>query len=206
MGFATSLEMSRLLGEDEGDLDTKDGKSSAGGIIVETLLNMRTVAALSLEKQRFKEYEIALVKEEPNVVFDSFIGGVTAGMSMFIQQWMNALQMWFGGYLLFTFPDDYDFKDFLIANFAILFSLFGLGAAFQDISDRKEVEKSAGRIFSLLDRESAIDPLSESGMKLDAGYEYKKPSGVVSTDEKNSSIHTASSLGGGMSPKGEVYV
>lgn len=114
MGFATSMEMSRLLGEDEGDLDTKDGKSSPGGIIVETLLNMRTVAALSLEKQRFKEYEKALEKEEPNVVFDSFIGGVTAGLSMFIQQWVNALQMWFGGYLLFTFPDDYEFKDFLI--------------------------------------------------------------------------------------------
>jgi hypothetical protein len=73
---------------------------------------------------------------------------------------ISALQMWFGGYLLFTFPDDYEFKDFLIANFAILFSLIGLGAAFQDISDRKEVEMSAGRIFYLLDRVSEIDPLS----------------------------------------------
>ncbi len=205
MGFATSLEMSRLLGEDEGDLDTKDGKSSPGGIIVETLLNMRTVAALSLEKQRFKEYETALVKEEPNVVYDSFIGGLTAGMSMFIQQWVNALQMWFGGYLLFTFPEDYGFKDFLISNFAILFSLFGLGAAFQDISDRKEVEKSAGRIFSLLDRESSIDPLSESGKKLDAGYEYKKPSGVVTTFENGTTDMTNNNASGGKSPL-EIYV
>jgi hypothetical protein len=44
--------------------------------------------------------------------------------------------------------------------------LFGLGAAFQDISDRKEVEKSAGRIFYLLDRASSIDPLSTQGKKL----------------------------------------
>jgi len=44
--------------------------------------------------------------------------------------------------------------------------LFGLGAAFQDISDRKEVEKAAGRIFYLLDRKSEIDPLSEEGKML----------------------------------------
>ena len=71
-------------------------------------------------------------------------------------------QMWFGGWLLYNFSE-YELRDFLIANFAILFSLFGLGAAFQDISDRKEVEKAAGRIFYLLDRESEIDPLSEEG-------------------------------------------
>jgi hypothetical protein len=45
--------------------------------------------------------------------------------------------------------------------------LFGLGAAFQDISDRSELEKSAGRIFYLLDRKTAIDPLGEGGKKLE---------------------------------------
>jgi ATP-binding cassette subfamily B (MDR/TAP) protein 1 len=75
--------------------------------------------------------------------------------------------MWWGGYLLFHYPDKFGFKDFLISNFALLFSLFGLGAAFQGLSDRKETEKSAGRIFYLLDRQSEIDPLSEDGKKLD---------------------------------------
>lgn len=167
MGAATSMEMKRFLGEDEGDLDASaDELNSPGGIIVETLLNMRTVSALTLEEQRYNDYEKALVKSEPNYKSDAFLSGVTAGSSMFIQQWINALQLWFGGYLLVTFPEDYEFQDFLIANFAVLFALFGLGAAFQDISDRKEVEKSAGRIFYLLDRESAIDPLSEDGKKL----------------------------------------
>lgn len=128
---------------------------------------MRTVSALSLEKQRLADYTIAVDQNEPNVLFDTFLSGVTGGVSMFVQQWINALQLWFGGWLLNQFPDRYEFKDFLIANFTILFGLFGLGGAFQDISDRKEVEKSAGRIFLLLDRESKIDPLSESGLKLD---------------------------------------
>jgi len=165
MGFATSMEMKKMLGEDLGDEDGADGQNSPGGVIVETLLNIRTVSALTLEKKRYEDYKRALEREEPNVVKDSFMSGLTSGLSMFIQQWVNALQLWFGGYLLFTF-DEYELKDFLIANFAILFSLFGLGAAFQDISDRKEVEKAAGRIFYLLDRKSEIDPLSEEGKML----------------------------------------
>ena len=61
------------------------------------------------------------------------------------------------------YPDRYDFQNFLISNFAIIFSLFGLGAAFQDMSDRKQMEASASRIFYLLDRVSLIDPLSKEG-------------------------------------------
>ena len=163
-----------MLGEDQGDTNAADEKSSPGGVIVETLLNMRTVSALTLEKQRFKDYENALVNSEPNVVFDSFMSGVIGGSSLFIQQWINGLQMWFGGYLLFHFPNDYVFKDFLISNFAILFSLFGLGAAFQDISDRKAVEMAAGRIFYLLDRKSEIDPLSTGGKTLESRLEFLK--------------------------------
>lgn len=166
MGFATSMEMKQFLGEDQGDTESAEGLNTPGGVIVETLLNIRTVSALTLEDKRFADYEKALLNAEPNFKFDAFKSGLTSGLSMFIQQWINALQLWFGGYLLFTFPEDYGFKDFLISNFAVLFALFGLGAAFQDISDRKEVEKSAGRIFYLLDRKSAIDPMSSEGKKI----------------------------------------
>jgi ATP-binding cassette subfamily B (MDR/TAP) protein 1 len=168
MGFATSIEMKQLLGEDEGNVDAADGLSTPGGIVVETLLNIRTVSALTLEQTRYEDYEKALLRSEPHYAFDALMSGVTGGISQFIQQWINGLQLWFGGYILFTFPEDYEFKDFLIANFAVLFSLFGLGAAFQDVSDRKEVEKSAGRVFYLLDRKSKIDPLSTEGKKLTA--------------------------------------
>ena len=113
-----------------------------------------------------ENYVTALNTSEPNYVRDGVMEGFTAGLSMFIQQWINGLQLWFGGYLLFK-VDGYEFNDFLIANFAILFSLFGLGAAFQDMSDRKETEISAGRILHPLDRKSLIDPLSKEGKKLD---------------------------------------
>ena len=69
--------------------------------------------------------------------------------------------------MIFHYPDQYGFKNFLTANYALLLSVFGIGAAVQGLSDRKEAEMSAGRIFYLLDRESEIDPLSEDGKKLD---------------------------------------
>lgn len=168
MGFATSIEMKQMLGEDEGTDEKKDddNNNSPGGVLVETLLNMRTVSALTLEQQRYNDYEKALILSEPNIAVVLLTTGVTGGISMFIQQWINALQLWFGGWLLYKFPEKYEFRDFLISNFAVLFALFGLGAAFQDISDRKEVEKSAGRIFYLLDRVSEIDPLGKDGIIL----------------------------------------
>ena len=166
MGFATSIEMKQFLGEDIG-ADGQDELNSPGGIIVETLLNIRTVSALTLEQRRFEDYKKAIAKAEAGSSTKALMGGFTSGISMFIQQWINALQFWFGGWMLFNFPEDYTFNDYLIANFAVLFALFGLGAAFQDISDNKAVEESAKRVFYLLDRESAIDPLSEDGQKIE---------------------------------------
>jgi ATP-binding cassette subfamily B (MDR/TAP) protein 1 len=78
-----------------------------------------------------------------------------------------AFLFWWGGYLLFHHPDEFSFEDFLVSNFSLLFALFGLGSALQGISDRKEAETSAGRIFYLLDRQSEIDPLSKEGKTLD---------------------------------------
>ena len=96
MGFATALEMKRFLGEDESDGEVEDGRDSPGGVVVETLLNIRTVSALTMEEQRFKDYENALDKAEGNVLADSAVSGVLSGLSIGIQQWVNALQFFWG--------------------------------------------------------------------------------------------------------------
>lgn len=170
MAFGSSMEMKKVLGEDV-KVDGKDELNSPGGIVIETLLNMRTVSALTLEKQRFENYKEALLKSDPNYLWTSFNSGFVSGLSMFIQQWVNALQFWWGGYLLVNYPSHFILEDFLISNFALLFGMFGLGSAFQDLADSKEVEKSVGRIFYIMDRKSSIDPLSNEGKILDASYE-----------------------------------
>lgn len=59
---------------------------------------MRTVSALTLEGQRFKDYENALLSSEPHFRFDAFMGGVTSGLSMFVQQWINVSGLRVGCY------------------------------------------------------------------------------------------------------------
>ena len=85
-----------LVGEDLGG-GGKDDQNSPGGIAVETLLNIRTVASLNLEKRRYEEYTKAVdAEEEGNGLLVTISKGSTAGLSMLIQQWVNALQFFFG--------------------------------------------------------------------------------------------------------------
>lgn len=169
MGFSSLLRRKAMVGEDEGDGAADAKLKSSGGIMVETLLNMRTVSALALEEKRFEAFQTAVQEAEKGALCECFSAGVVSGIGMFIQRFTNALLYFWGGYLLIHHPDQYGFHDFLIAQFAFLFSSFGLAAAFQDMDDRAEVEESAKAIFSILDRRSQIDPLSEEGKRLDSG-------------------------------------
>jgi ATP-binding cassette subfamily B (MDR/TAP) protein 1 len=89
MGLASSVEMKQFLGEDAGTGQDQDELNSPGGIVVETLLNVRTVSALTLEQQRFDDYVNALLHSEPNHIQTSLFSGLTGGLSMFVQQWVN---------------------------------------------------------------------------------------------------------------------
>jgi ATP-binding cassette subfamily B (MDR/TAP) protein 1 len=105
MGYSTSLRVKTLVGQDLGvGADGADELNSPGGILIETLLNMRTVSALTLEEKRYHDFEEALKRSESNHRFDGFTQGVTGGLGVFVQQWVNALQFYFGGWLLFKFP------------------------------------------------------------------------------------------------------
>ena len=136
--------MKRFVGDD-GSATEEDGRDSPGGIIVETLLNIRTVSALTLEEQRFKDYTNALAKSEENIFSTSAVSGMLSGVSLLIQQWVNALQFWWGGWLIYNYPTVFDFRDFLIAMFSLLFSLFSIGVATQGVADKKKAEQAAAR-------------------------------------------------------------
>lgn len=132
---------------------------------MEALSNMRTVSALVLEDKRFQLYEEALRRAEPSYRMNAFSTGATAALALSLVQLVNAFLFWFGGWLMIY--KGYSFNSFLIASFGILFSFVGLGSAFSGLSDRAQVEKSAGRVLYLLDRKSMIDPLSDAGLVLD---------------------------------------
>merc|ERR1719343_474928 len=186
MGFASSIEMKQMMGEDATEDNKKEEVSSPGGIIVETLINMGTVSALTMEEERYRIFQEAVNNTEENYVRSGLHQGVLSGLSIGLQEWIFGLQFWFGGWLLTKFPERYDFYDLMVAMFALLFGIFSLGAAFQDIADRKETEASANRIFHLIDRKSEIDPLSEEGKTVDYNSLPKSKSKKEAKKKKSS--------------------
>lgn len=165
MGFGAEMEMKLYFGEDEGVSSDDVNYNSPGGIVVETLVNIRTVASLNIEKKRSKQYVKALRAADPTPIKTNFIKGCATGIGQFTQMWGLALLFWFGGWLLVTYPRTYAYRDYLISLFGLLFGLEGMGFAAQGTTDRKRAMAAANRIFELTDRQSAIDPLSDEGKK-----------------------------------------
>lgn len=168
MSVGKALEIQTYMGDDLGVKTTEElPPNSSGGIIVESLLNIRTVASLTIEEERLKEYEAAVTREDANPMRQIVLKGCTGGISMFVQLWGMGLMNWFGGWLLFRFPENYSFEDMLISMFGLMFGLTGIGIAMADLVDSEKAKSAAKRVFALIDRQSLIDPLAEDGKKLD---------------------------------------
>jgi ATP-binding cassette subfamily B (MDR/TAP) protein 1 len=86
LGFGAEMEMKLYLGEDEGE-SGEPGQRSAGGIVVESLVNIRTVASLTIEDRRSAEFSQALDDEDPTPIKSNFIKGSATGLGQFIQMW-----------------------------------------------------------------------------------------------------------------------
>jgi ATP-binding cassette subfamily B (MDR/TAP) protein 1 len=86
LGFGAEMEMKLYLGEDEAD-SGEPSQYSAGGIVVESLVNIRTVASLTIEDRRSAEFSQALDDEDPTPIKSNFIKGAATGLGQFIQMW-----------------------------------------------------------------------------------------------------------------------
>ena len=159
------MEMKMFMGEDEGGDGTKIGEEGPGAIVVETLLSIRTVASLSIEKMRSKEYADALERENPAGVKTNILKGLAVGVGFLFQLWGMGFMFWFGGWVMDRWPDKFGYRGYLISMFAALFSLSGLSVAMMGMTDNTKAKSAASRIFRLIDRKSPIDALSEEGKK-----------------------------------------
>lgn len=125
---------------------------------------MRTIASMSMERIRYKQYVTALKTKEPISIKANFVKGSTTGLGFLAQLWGMALMFWWGGYLLWNYPNNFSYRDFLISMFSLLFSLSGLTVATTGATNREKSIDAAKRIFDLIDKKSAIDSLSNEGL------------------------------------------
>jgi ABC-type multidrug transport system, ATPase and permease components len=164
LGFGSYMRMKMFMGEDEGSVVPKEGEDSAGGIIVETLLSIRTVASLAIEHLRATEYESALKRENPSSMKINLLKGLAMGTGTLAQLWGMGLMFWWGGWVLSNYGD-FTYREYLISMFSLLYSLSGMSVAFMGATDKANAQLAADRIFSLIDRESPINALSDEGRK-----------------------------------------
>ena len=80
--------------EDEGD-DTVEEEHSPGGIVIESLLNIRTIASLTMEESKLDEYTDALLAEDPKPIQTNFLKGSGFGLGQFFQMWGMGLMVRF---------------------------------------------------------------------------------------------------------------
>eukprot|EP00526_Cylindrotheca_closterium_P003410 CAMPEP_0113657424 /NCGR_PEP_ID=MMETSP0017_2-20120614/31035_1 /TAXON_ID=2856 /ORGANISM="Cylindrotheca closterium" /LENGTH=1368 /DNA_ID=CAMNT_0000571343 /DNA_START=232 /DNA_END=4338 /DNA_ORIENTATION=+ /assembly_acc=CAM_ASM_000147 len=162
MAFGEYVQNQQMIGEDEGDEDKKAQEGSEGAVLVETLLNIRTVASLCMENRRIASYSHALHNQnKTNTIPRNTIKGAGQGLGSFFQMWGYALMFYSGSWLLMN--RGYTMRDYLISLFALMLSLTGLASAMAGLTDAKKAQEAAGRIFELIDRQTEIDPLSDEG-------------------------------------------
>ena len=103
-------------------------------------------------------------------VFYAFIYGVTYGISQSIILFVYIISFRFGAFLV-TFPQGHvlytEFQDIFRVFAAIIFSSLGIGAAASFAPDYNQAKRSAKIVFSIINREPAIDNYSEEGTKPD---------------------------------------
>ena len=158
--------MGRAAGVDRGSTDSVE-HDSPSGILVETLSNIRTVAALTMEARKLEEFRVSLLASEPHIYSESAKIATSHGMAYLLHHWVDGLLLFFAGWLLHSYPTEYTFEEVLNSNFALYFSLFGLGIALKEIADKEEIKLATSRVFYILDRRSLLDPLCSRGLKLD---------------------------------------
>jgi len=158
-------EAKLFMGEDEKVSSSHLAANSPGGIIVESLVSIRTVASLTLEDHIFKKYCKVLRNEDQSIVKSSMLLGAIAGFSLCIQFVSFGFYFWWGGYLIDNFH--YDYNNFLISLFALIFSMSGMAVAMMDLASKEEAATAAERLFKIINRRSKIDPLEGFTNKID---------------------------------------
>jgi ATP-binding cassette subfamily B (MDR/TAP) protein 1 len=164
MAFGEYMQTQQMIGADEGDIEKTAAESTEGSVVIETLVNIRIVASLSMEDERVSTYDKKLhEKGQSSSFFKNMLRGTGQGLGSFFQMWGYALMFYAGSWLMLN--RGYDMREFLISLFGLMLSLTGLAAAMSGLTDADKAKAAANRIFQLTERVSDIDPLSDEGKK-----------------------------------------
>ncbi|XP_033639476.1 LOW QUALITY PROTEIN: ATP-dependent translocase ABCB1-like [Asterias rubens] len=143
----------------------QSSKESIGKIVTETIVNIRTVANLTVEPTFYNQYLEFLNKPYKNSLKDAHLSGITYAVSQSVIFFCYAASFRLGGWLVEN--DKMEFQNIFLVFSAIVFGGFGLGRAMASAPDYSKAKTAAAHVFQLVDREPPIDSYSDKGVQLE---------------------------------------
>ncbi|XP_073848261.1 multi drug resistance 49 isoform X1 [Musca autumnalis] len=160
-----------LVAKIQSSLTEKELKaySGAGAVAEEVLGGIRTVFAFSGERKEQERFSQRLVPAETIGRRKGFFSGLGAGTMWFIIYCCYAIAMWYGVSLILNERHDenrhYTPAVLVIILFGVIMGAQNLGFSSPHLESFATAKGAAHSIFTTIDRESNIDPLSDKGEK-----------------------------------------
>ncbi|XP_077584233.1 bile salt export pump-like isoform X2 [Stigmatopora nigra] len=140
--------------------------AKAGAIADEVLSSIRTVAAFGGEKKEVQRYDENLISAQRWGIRKGLIMGFFTGYMWLIIFLCYGLAFWYGSSLVVD-KEEYSPGTLLQVFFGVLIAAMNLGQASPCLEAFAAGRGAATIIFETIEREPAIDCLSEAGYKLD---------------------------------------
>lgn len=143
--------------------------SGAGGVAEEVFSGIRTVLAFSGEAKESKRFAKLLVPAEITGRKKGLYSGIGAGTMWFIIYACYAVAMWYGVKLILADRGEevrhYTPAVLVIVLFGIIMGAQNLGFSSPHVEAFATAKGAAQSVFSIIDRKSEVDPMSEHGLK-----------------------------------------
>jgi ATP-binding cassette subfamily B (MDR/TAP) protein 1 len=158
IALSGGIQMYLMLGLAKSD---QSELAEAAQTLSEAIAGIRTVTAFEMQSRIGKIYFDQLAGPMARGTRKGFVGGAGFGLSQAIMFFAYALCFWYGSTLIAN--DGLSFKDMNQALFGVLMSAMALGQAAAMTPDIAKGQQAVTSIFSMLDRQSKIDPFSPAG-------------------------------------------
>uniref|UniRef100_A0A7S2SBD3 Uncharacterized protein n=1 Tax=Mucochytrium quahogii TaxID=96639 RepID=A0A7S2SBD3_9STRA len=158
--FSGMYEMFAMKGYAQEDEEALRGAAS---VLTESINGIRTVTAFALRNKVITLYDECLAAPSKLALKRGLTGGVCYGASTGVMYLVFAVGFYYGSYLMTH--DQMSFDDFTKVFFTILEMGIEMGLAMAMASDIARGSAAVDSVFAVLDRESAVDPFDETGMK-----------------------------------------
>jgi ATP-binding cassette subfamily B (MDR/TAP) protein 1 len=148
--------------------------ANAGGVAEESISNIRTVTTFSGDSKEGARYTVSLQEALKIGIKKGIATGLGMGAIMFVMFGTYALAFWYGSTLISNkvtnsvSGNPWTGGDVVTVFFSVIMGAFAVGQAGPNMQAFANGRAAAFKIFTIVDRQSKIDPYDPNGAKPDS--------------------------------------